>query len=54
PKKFVYISCNPETLASDVVELVKNGYTMHAVQPVDMFPQTNHVESVSLLSYSLP
>lgn len=50
PKKFVYISCNPETLARDLREFIKDGYSLLQIQPIDMFPQTNHVESVSLLS----
>ncbi len=50
PKKFVYISCNPETFAEDVAYLRESGYNLQNVQPIDMFPQTNHVESVSLLS----
>lgn len=48
-KKIVYVSCNPSTMARDVKELLRNGYEMKKVQPVDMFPQTDHVESVLLL-----
>ena len=50
PKKIVYISCNPATLARDMAYLSEKGYTAGAVQPVDMFPQTAHVETVLLLS----
>ena len=50
PKKVVYISCNPETLARDIAYLKGGGYRLRAVQPVDMFPHTNHVETVILLS----
>ena len=50
PKRIVYISCNPETLARDLLYLVKNGYKVKKIQPVDMFPHTNHVETVVLLS----
>ena len=50
PKKVVYISCNPETLARDLRYFVKNGYKVKKIQPVDMFPMTNHVETVVLLS----
>lgn len=50
PKKVVYVSCNPETLARDLGYFVKNGYKVKKIQPVDMFPHTNHVECVVLLS----
>ncbi|MFA6692832.1 MAG: 23S rRNA (uracil(1939)-C(5))-methyltransferase RlmD [Acholeplasmataceae bacterium] len=50
PKKFVYLSCNPDTLARDLKMLVGYGYIINQVQPIDMFPRTSHVESVSLLS----
>ena len=46
PEKVVYISCNPETQARDLAFLCKNGYRVERIQPVDMFPHTNHVESV--------
>ena len=49
PEKVVYISCNPETLARDLVYFTKNGYKVKKIQPVDMFPHTNHVECVVLL-----
>jgi 23S rRNA (uracil1939-C5)-methyltransferase len=47
PKKVVYVSCNPSTLARDLNILEKGGYKTKKVQPVDMFPQTAHVECVS-------
>ncbi len=50
PKKVVYISCNPETQQRDLYFLTKNGYKVTNIQPVDMFPNTNHVETVCLLS----
>jgi SAM-dependent methyltransferases related to tRNA (uracil-5-)-methyltransferase len=45
PEKFVYISCNPSTLAKDLTRLVSK-YRVEYLQPVDMFPQTPHVETV--------
>ena len=50
PKRIVYISCNPETQERDLSYLVQHGYQVKAIQPVDMFPHTNHVETVVLLS----
>jgi 23S rRNA (uracil1939-C5)-methyltransferase len=46
PSAIVYVSCNPETLAGDLVHFLRGGYRIHTVQPVDMFPQTPHVEVV--------
>lgn len=48
----VYVSCNPATLARDLNYLAGLGYTAGAIQPVDMFPWTSHVESVCVLSKS--
>ena len=48
-RQVVYISCNPETLARDLAVLTK-GYRVECIQPVDMFPMTEHVETVCLLS----
>lgn len=50
PKKVVYVSCNPETLARDLHFLTKNGYKVRKIQPVDMFPHTEHIETVCLIS----
>ncbi|MBR6557644.1 MAG: 23S rRNA (uracil(1939)-C(5))-methyltransferase RlmD [Clostridia bacterium] len=50
PERIVYISCNPDTLARDIVILRELGYDTSSVTPVDMFPGTGHVESVCLLS----
>ena len=46
PEKIVYISCNPETQQRDLYFLIKNGYKVKKIQPVDMFPYTAHVETV--------
>lgn len=54
PKKIVYVSCNPETQERDLKYLIKNGYKVKKIQPVDMFPHTNHVETVVLLSQRRP
>ena len=50
PKRIVYVSCNPATFARDAAILKQEGYRIREVQPVDMFPQTMHVETVALLS----
>lgn len=52
PEKIVYISCNPATLARDIALFAEKGYQTKKVQPVDLFPQTNHVETVALLHRS--
>ena len=54
PKKIVYISCNPETQQRDLRFLTKRGYKVEKIQPVDMFPHTNHIETVVLLSHKKP
>jgi 23S rRNA (uracil1939-C5)-methyltransferase len=46
PEKLIYISCNPSTLAKDI-QLLSTKYEVKYIQPVDMFPQTAHVEVVS-------
>ena len=48
-EKIVYISCNPATFARDVKILAENGYVLKKITPVDMFPQTAHIEVVGLL-----
>jgi len=51
PKKIVYISCNPSTLVRDVQRFAEYGYEISApVQPVDQFPQTPHIEAVTVLT----
>ena len=49
PERIVYISCNPATQARDVKQLVESGYTVRTIRPVDMFPHTDHVESIVML-----
>ena len=46
PLSIVYVSCNPATLARDLKRLMQYGYCIAAIQPVDMFPQTYHIETV--------
>ncbi len=48
-KKIVYVSCNPTTLAPNAAQMVEAGYKLSRVKPVDMFPQTPHIECVALL-----
>lgn len=50
PKKVVYVSCNPETLARDLKYFTKNGYKVESAVPVDMFPHTGHIETVVSMS----
>ena len=50
PKKLVYVSCNPVTLSRDLEFITKNGYEVKKIQPVDMFPFTDHCETVVLLA----
>ncbi len=50
PQSIVYISCNPETQARDLSFLIRKGYHIKKIQPVDMFPHTAHVETVALLN----
>ncbi len=52
PRRVVYVSCDPASLARDLVVLKTLGYKATAIQPVDMFPQTTHIESVASLDLS--
>ena len=54
PKKIVYISCGPDTLARDLGVLKKKGYKVEKMVGVDLFPMTGHVETVVLLSHKKP
>ena len=54
PQKIVYISCNPETQARDILQLGRLGYRTEICFPFDMFPHTNHIETVVLLSRKMP
>ena len=49
PRRLVYVSCNPTTLAPNAAQMVEAGYRLVKVRPVDMFPQTPHIECVALL-----
>jgi len=51
-KRIVYVSCNPTTLAPNAAQLEEAGYRLRSVKPVDMFPQTPHIECVALLERS--
>lgn len=50
PKKILYISCNYQTCAIDVLDFIESGYHLRIVQPIDQFPHTYHVESIALLT----
>ena len=54
PQRLVYVSCDPSTLARDLGLLTKHGFTVDWVQPLDMFPQTYHVETVVRLTRETP
>jgi len=48
-KRIIYVSCNPDSFAADIKHLEPFGYELKVVQPVDLFPQTAHVECVALI-----
>jgi len=50
PSIVVYVSCDPGTLARDLAVLTQGGYKVQRIQPVDMFPFTEHIETVVLMS----
>jgi 23S rRNA (uracil1939-C5)-methyltransferase len=49
PEKIIYVSCNPATLARDLKLLCEKDYLIEKIQPIDMFPQTYHIEAVAKL-----
>jgi 23S rRNA (uracil1939-C5)-methyltransferase len=53
-KRIVYVSCNPTTLAPNAAQMVEAGYRLRRVRPVDMFPQTPHIECVALFEKAAP
>ncbi len=54
PRRVLYVSCNPEAFASELSGMLETGYTLDRVQPIDMFPHTDHVELVATLSAARP
>jgi 23S rRNA (uracil1939-C5)-methyltransferase len=51
PRTLIYVSCHPDSLARDLALLVEKGFRVEQIQPVDMFPQTPHVENVARLTF---
>ena len=49
PRRLVYVACDPETMSRDLNILVQGGFYVESIEPIDMFPQTYHVESVTVL-----
>ena len=53
PQQIAYISCDPATLARDTRKIIDKGYHLVSVTPFDLFPQTGHIESISLFEKSI-
>ena len=51
PKTIIYCSCNPATQVRDIMELCNNNYKLIKIRPVDMFPNTPHIECVTKMEY---
>jgi 23S rRNA (uracil1939-C5)-methyltransferase len=49
PAKIVYVSCDPVTQARDIRYLIEKGFSLRLLQPIDMFPQTKHIEVIALI-----
>jgi len=52
PEKIIYVACNPATQARDIRYLTDKGFSLRALQPIDMFPQTKHIEVIAVLEKS--
>lgn len=52
PERIIYISCNPSTLARDLKQLLQKQFKIRQVQPIDMFPHTSHVETITLIEHT--
>jgi 23S rRNA (uracil1939-C5)-methyltransferase len=53
PRRIIYVLCEPPTLAGDLVRLAALGYKVKKIQPLDMFPQTSHIEVIAELQKGL-